>query len=90
MRDIVSRDRFTMHPPMEPNPLPGTANVPIEEVLSAVGQLAEPARELVLLRYVNRLTHREIAERLNLTPEVVLAQLNAALAQLRRELALVS
>ncbi len=91
-------ERFRMMEPKEPNTMPpGSENWPVRESVSlpdrvekallAIGTLAEPVRELVVLHYVHRLTHNQIAERLHLTPEGVRDQLNEALAQLRRELA---
>jgi RNA polymerase sigma-70 factor (ECF subfamily) len=55
-------------------------------VARAIDALPERRREAFILAYVHRLTYREIAEVMNVSPATVKNQVAAALAQLREAL----
>jgi RNA polymerase sigma-70 factor (ECF subfamily) len=55
-------------------------------VRSAVAQLSEPLRMVLILREYQELTYQEIAETLNIPLGTVMSRLNAARVQLRQEL----
>jgi RNA polymerase sigma-70 factor (ECF subfamily) len=55
-------------------------------VRSAIAQLSEPLRMVLILREYQELTYQEIAETLNIPLGTVMSRLNAARVQLRQEL----
>lgn len=57
-----------------------------EEVEQAVNALPERRREVFILSRYHLLSHREIAETLDISPQTVANQMSAALAYLREEL----
>lgn len=58
-----------------------------EEVEQAVNELPERRREVFILSRYHLLSHREIAETLDISPQTVANQMSSALAYLREELA---
>ena len=69
---------------MVPSPL-GVAigGEELERVLDATARLSEPARDAVILRYIEQMPFEEIARRLGKKPQHVRSILSKALAQLR-------
>lgn len=57
-----------------------------EQVERAVNELPERRREVFILSRYHLLSHREIAETLDISPQTVANQMSAALAYLREEL----
>lgn len=56
----------------------------LERVLDATARLSEPARDAVILRYIEQMSFEEIARRLGKKPQHVRSILSKALAQLRK------
>jgi RNA polymerase sigma factor (sigma-70 family) len=57
-----------------------------QQVVAAVHELAEPYRSTILYRYLDELSTREVAKRMEVTEELVRKRLSRALAQLRERL----
>ena len=71
-------------PPSVPSPLGAAMDgEELERVLDATAGLREPARDAVILRYIEQMSYEEIALRLGKKPQHVRSILSKALAQLR-------
>jgi len=57
-----------------------------EDVYSAISSLPEDLKKLIYLHHRDNLSHREIAERLNMKETKVAEDLEKAMRQLRQEL----
>ena len=58
----------------------------VEVLKKAIDALPSPAREIILLRYYHDMTHREIADVLNMNASTVRSVFQRSLAKLRKEL----
>jgi len=71
-------------PPSAPSPMTAAMDgEELERVLDATARLREPARDAVILRYVEQMSYEEIGRRLGKKPQHVRSILSKALAQLR-------
>lgn len=75
-------------PPEAPSPLGAViGEEELERVLDATAGLREPARSVVMLRYIEQMSYEEIADRLKKKPQHVRSIASKALSQLRTLLA---
>jgi RNA polymerase sigma-70 factor (ECF subfamily) len=80
--EVVRQEGPTATPPTE------LADEPLDAALErAIRELPRRRREILLLRSVNGLSYKEIAQTLGIAPQTVGNQLSAALATLRQVLA---
>lgn len=78
-------DELLIEPDQEPQNSVSQARTD-ESVQEAVDRLPRRQRDVLLLRVNEGLTYKQIADRLNLTPRVVLRDLTRAYSQLRMQL----
>jgi RNA polymerase sigma factor (sigma-70 family) len=83
----AARERSAAPRPTEPSAHEVVARLDQQQrVAKAVRELAEPYRSTILYRYLDELSTREVAKRMEVSEELVRKRLARALAQLRQRL----
>ena len=85
-RKVALRFRVQEQPPAESADQHTLRKAERDRVLTAVRELPDRQRQVVVLRYLEELTPSEVAELLGISKEAVASSLNRALESLRKKL----